>query len=123
VIASKESLAERRQALSLEIARHRTELAQAYRDLAKPLEYTQKGIKGLQVVKQNAWAIALLPMAVRLGFSFFGWTKKDEAKKVAARVREEEVAAARKKPPLGKWLGRGVALFQLYRRVRPFLPL
>jgi len=129
---SQESLALRRQHLSQQIAMQRADLAQAYRGLAKPLAYTQKVIVGAQALKQNAWAIALLPSVISLGFSFFGWKKKgkagllgllglaqDEEKEKRALERE---AVARARKPIMKWVGHGWKLFKLYRRVRRYMP-
>jgi hypothetical protein len=121
---SRESLAEKRERLSQEIARQRTELLVAYRGLAKPLRYTQTGIKGLQALKQNAWLIALSPSVVSLAFSFLGWRKKGKPDLFGASSKRESEREAEKieRSFLQKWAGRGWTLFKLYRRFRPFFP-
>lgn len=127
---AKESLALKRQHLSHQIALQRTELAHAYRGLAKPLEYTQKVIVGAQALKQNAWLVALLPSVVSLGFSFFGWKKKGRAgllgllglSQEEEKLKLEREAAAKAKRPIMKLLGHGWSLFKIYRRVRRYMP-
>jgi len=122
---AREGTEKRRLELMEQIARQRTELAHAYRGLAKPLDYTQKGIKGMKALRQNAWLIGLVPSIIAIVFSLFGWKKKEKASLLSRRSKEEKLreaeAVARK--PLAKWAARGWAAFQLYRRVRPFLPL
>jgi hypothetical protein len=126
---SPQSLAQRREQISRQIALQRTELVHAYRDLAKPLAYTQTAIKGAQALKQNAWLVMLAPSLVSLGFSFFGWRKKGNSGLMGLlglsrdeEKRETERAAIAAKKPLLKWAGYGWTLFKLYRRVRPLLP-
>jgi hypothetical protein len=126
----KESLSERRKNLSHQIARQRTELAVAYRGLIKPFQYTETGIAALKTLRKNGWLIALAPSVVSLVYSFFGW-KKAEKPGLFGRLRrkgklknaeaDEEVAAKMKKP-MSRWAGRAWSAFQVYRRVRPFLP-
>jgi hypothetical protein len=125
----KESLSERRKNLSLQITRQRTELAVAYRGLIKPFQYTETGLAGLKVLRKNGWLIALAPSVVSLVYSFFGW-KKEEKPGLLGRLRrkakpveaEEEDIASKAKKPMARWAKRAWSAFQVYRRVRPFLP-
>ncbi len=136
--AEHESRADRRRRITEQIHRQRMELGHAFTDLARPLQYTQTAIVGLQALKQNAWLIALVPTVAKLGFTFFGWKKDErakgiqgilglfrkgdvkEARREAARTAERE--AARAKKPLARVLKHGWSLFKLYRKVRPFFP-
>ena len=126
------SLSDRRKQLSEEIARQRTELSVAYRGLIKPFQYVDTGVAGLKVLRKNGWMIAMAPSVVSLIFTFFGW-KKAEKPGLFARLRRkgkikdededlEEKIAAKARKPMSRWAGRAWSAFQVYRRVRPFLP-
>ena len=126
----KESLSERRKNLSHQIARQRTELAVAYRGLLKPFQYTETGISAVKALRKNGWLIALAPSVVSLIYSFFGWKKAEKPglfqrlrrKGKPQEVEAEEEVAAKVKKPMSRWAGRAWSAFQVYRRVRPFLP-
>lgn len=105
---------ERRAQLAIMIARQRGELASAYRDLAKPLHYVEKGMNGLSFLRNNPWIFAAAPAAFSLISSFFGRKK--------SRSYREPAEAPPKRSVIGKVVNGGVQLFQLYRRVRPFFP-
>jgi hypothetical protein len=124
-----------KQQLIEDIESQRLELVHAYRGLGKPLAYTQTAIRGAQALKQNAWLIALLPTAISLAFSFFGWKKKGktgllgllglspaEEEKAAMKQEMRQSASRLKRPLLRKMLGHGWSLFKIYRRVRPYFP-
>ncbi len=132
------NFAERREQLARQIAGQRRELAEAYRDLGKPLHYTQVAVKGVQVLQKNAWLIGLAPTAVSLVFAFLGWQKPEKPKrglfnfwkKKGPEPTEAEAAAElesklprRARPLLRQLLGHGVTAFKIYRRVRPYIPL
>jgi hypothetical protein len=127
---------ERRVQLARQIAGQRRELAEAYRDLGKPIFYAQSGIKGVQMVRENAWLIALAPSVIGIVSGLLGLRKKDAPKrglfdiwKKKAGASEEEAAeiasGARRhaRPLLRRLIGHGVTAFKIYRRVRPFIPL
>jgi hypothetical protein len=128
---------ERRVQLARQISGQRRELAEAYRDLCKPLSYAQTGIKGVQMLRENAWLIALAPSAIGIVSGLLGLRKKKEAPKRGlfdfwkkkAGTPEEEAAGMesaadhRARPLLRRLIGHGVTAFKLYRRVRPFIPL
>jgi hypothetical protein len=132
---SKAGLATRREHLEKQIARQRAELAEAYRDLGRPLKYTQTGIKGFQFLKQNGWLLALSPSVVGLVFSFLGWKKTDQPrpkwfpfpwkkKPVEDEAEKEESGISRRaRPLLHRLIRHGVSAFKIYRKVRPFIPL
>ena len=123
---SKESLADRRKELAEKAGRERAELGLAYQNLAKPFAYTQKAVVGIKALQKNAWLVGLAPSVVGLVFSFLGYEKKGKGKRFGSKTRltkdDEAAAIVANKKPLQRWLGRGWALFQLYRRVRPFFP-
>jgi hypothetical protein len=134
---SKAGLATRREHLAKLMARQRADLAEAYRDLGRPLKYTQVGIKGLQAVKENAWIIGVAPTVVGLLFTLFGLKKADKTrskwfpfsfgKKKRAAVEEageaEGEVSRRARPLLTRLLRHGISAFKVYRKVRPFIPL
>jgi hypothetical protein len=126
----------RREQLSRQISGQRLELAEAYRDLGKPIAYAQTGIKGLQMLRQNAWLIALAPSVISIVSGLIGLRKKETPKrglfdfwKKKAPAPEKEAAAVessalkRAQPLLKKLIGHGVTAFKVYRKVRPFIPL
>lgn len=128
--------AERRVQLARKISGQRHELAEAYRDLGKPLFYAQSGIKGVQMVRQNAWLIALAPSVIGIVSGLLGLRKKEAPKrglfdfwKKKAGASEEEAADIestayrRARPLLRRLIGHGVTAFKIYRRVRPYIPL
>jgi hypothetical protein len=126
---------DRREKIAGQIAQQRHELAEAYRDLGKPLKYTQAAVKGVQVIRENAWLLALSPSVVGLVFSFLGWKKEKPTPKLfgffkrkkaapTVAIEEEEGKAVRKaKPLVQRLIGHGVTAVKLYRKLRPFLPL
>jgi hypothetical protein len=130
---SLQEYSERRVQLARQITGQRRELAEAYRDLGKPLFYAQSGIKGVQMVRQNAWLIALAPSVIGIVSGLLGLRKKEATKrglfdfwKKKAGTSEEEIesqALRRARPLLRRLIGHGVTAFKLYRRIRPFIPL
>ena len=125
-------LTDRRKELAEKIARERVDLAVAYRGLIKPFQIADKGVVGLNFLRKNGWMLSVVPAAVGTVYSFFGWEKKKKPsligklRRKAARTVEvdedvEEIAAKAKKP-LARWGRRAWALFQVYRKVRPFFP-
>ena len=126
---------ERRVQLARQISGQRRELAEAYRDLGKPLFYAQTGIKGVQMLRQNAWLIALAPSVIGIVSGLLGLRKKDAPKrglfdfwkKKSAPADEAEEAEAtishRARPLLRRLIGHAVTAFKIYRRVRPYIPL
>jgi hypothetical protein len=127
---------DRRVQLARQITGQRRELAEAYRDLGKPIAYTQAGIKGVQMIRQNAWLIALAPSAIGIVSGLLGLRKKDATKRglfdfwKKKTVPSEEEAAEieataghRARPLLRRLIGHGVTAFKIYRRVRPYIPL
>jgi hypothetical protein len=127
---AKPTLSEKREKLSEQIARQRVELAVAYRGLIKPFQYTETGIAAVKTLRKNGWLLALAPSAVSLVFSFFGWEKKGKPgllgrlrrKSKNADADDEEEIAAKVKKPMSRWARRAWGAFQVYRRVRPFIP-
>ena len=75
----------RRNQLATEIARQRGELVEAYRQLEKPIRYTEYGMKGFAFIRQNQWLLTAapallgsLPSIFNLVSSFFGGKKKKQ---------------------------------------------
>jgi hypothetical protein len=126
---------ERRVQLVKQISGQRQELAEAYRDLGKPIAYTQAGIKGVQMIRQNAWLIALAPSAIGIVSGLLNLRKKDAPKRglldfwkkkpaPAGEAAEAEADVSRRaRPLLRRLIGHGVTAFKLYRQVRPYIPL
>ena len=124
-------LSDKRQKLSEQIARQRTELAVAYRGLIKPFQYADTSVVALNALRKNGWLISMAPSVVSLVFSFFGWEKKGKPS-LLGRLRGNTKGAAKEESvkqvsragkPLARWGARAWSAFQVYRKVRPyFLP-
>ena len=112
--------------LIAQIARQRGELVDAYRNLAKPLEYTESGMRGFAFLRSNPWVLTIVPAAFTITSSIIS-VVRNKPPKVSPRPRKElerDVERERKgfAHHAAKWGGRGWRLFKLYRRVRKFLP-
>ena len=113
--------AERRRHLIAEIARQRGELAEAYRNLEKPIHYAEYGIRGFGFLRQNPWVFAAVPAVFSIGSTLFGLRQKKAKPSLSQRQVTE-------KQPRGftghvvKLGQHGWRLFQLYRRIRAYLP-
>jgi hypothetical protein len=133
--ADNETLAERKRRLAADIARQRGELAVAYRDLAKPLLYTEYGLRGIGFIRQNPWLLTAVPAAfstTTLVVSLLRqWIPartpsrklKDAARRVEGDV-ERTAKQARKSivQHAVTWGQRGVQAFRAYQRIRKFFP-
>jgi len=135
-LPEEEDFITRRNSLAREISRQRGELAQAYRQLEKPIRYTEYGMKGFAFIRQNQWVLTAapalmgsLPSIINLVSSAFGWRKK---KKVPAQHLAPAPSQATT-PTTAKKLSRvsqalmsgaeqGVRAYNLYRRIRSLIP-
>jgi len=113
-----ENLADRRQHLIAEIARQRAEFAEAYRNLHKPIEMGESGLRAFGFIRQNAWIFVAVPAALKVVTFFLGL--RGGAKPPPSPRQSVE------KRPIGfaghamKWGGHGWRLFKIYRRVRHY---
>ncbi len=120
-----ESMDQRRARLAAAIARQRGELTDAYRNLAKPIQYTEYGIRGFGFLRDNPWILTVIPAAVSITSSIVGIIRNQPAK-AAPRQRQSiarDVERGRKdwKKHAITWGGRGWKLFKFYRRFRHYL--
>jgi hypothetical protein len=117
-----ENFAERRGLLAAQIARQRGELAEAYRNLEKPILYTEYGLRGFGFLRQNPWLFVAAPAVIKLASTLIGLkTKKSSTPSTSQRQGIEN----RPKGIVGhavKLGGHGWRLFKLYRRVRAYFP-
>jgi len=111
-VSTDESIA-RRELLSRDIARQRSELAEAYRNLETPIRYAEYGIKGFGFLRANPWIVMAVPTALKLVFSAIGGKKKSSNLPPAQSGRRNIVSRA---------VSGGWQLYQLYRRVRSLIP-
>ena len=123
---SGESMDQRRAHLAAQIARQRGELAEAYRNLAKPIQYAEYGIRGFGFLRSNPWVLTLVPALVSITSSVIGVVRNKPAK-VAPRARHKLEQEAEREAKgvvqhVAKWGKRGWKLFKLYRGVRRYLP-
>ena len=109
----------RRDQLAVEIARQRRELAQAYVHLEKPIRYTEYGMRGFGFIRNNPWIFAAAPALLSVVKIAFGGKKKKSSKPSS---KQEQTQVEKNKRPLQLWMNRGWQLYQLYRRVRTFIP-
>ncbi len=58
---SAESLADKQRRLAAEIARQRSDLARAYRDIERPIHYTEQAMRGFGFLRQNPWVLTVIP--------------------------------------------------------------
>lgn len=125
-----ESLAEKQRRLAADIARQRTALAGAYRDIAKPILYTEYGLRGFGFLRQNPWLLTIIPATFSTTTSVITLvrtlTAKPAPRKPKLFGRKAEREARRAKATITdhamKWGGRGWRLFKIYRRVRKYFP-
>jgi len=123
---SGESMDQRRAHLAAQIARQRGELAAAYRNLAKPIQYAEYGVRGFGFLRANPWVLTLVPALVSITSTVVGVVRNKPAKPAPRQrhklERETEREAKGLIQHVAKWGGRGWKLFKLYRGVRRFLP-
>jgi hypothetical protein len=129
-----ESLAARQARLAHEIARQRGELHVAYKNLGKPLQYTEYAMRGYGILRENPWILTIIPAASSLVSLGVGLLRKPRVKakgfrkgKLFSRAAERDVerdVEEGAKLGLGalalKWGGRGWKLFRLYGRLRKY---
>ena len=121
-----ESIDQRRAHLAAMIARQRGDLAQAYGNLQKPIEYGEKGLQAFGFLRKNPWVLTVVPAVFSISGTLIGlWKGKPAPKPSRSQHQEFERLEHRPKGFVGhamKWGGHGFRLFKLYRRVRRFLP-
>ena len=120
-----DSLNERRRELTAQIARQRGDLAEAYRNLAKPIHYAEYGLRGFGFLRQNPWIFSVVPAAIAVTSSVVGLVRNKPAKRSRAPKWSDEERRAEKVPKsfgghVLKWGGRGWKLFRLYGRLRKY---
>jgi len=121
-LPSPEDLVERRTNLSLQIARQRTELAEAYRNIAQPIHYAEYGLRGFGFFRKNSWVFVAVPAVFSIASTLLGLRKGKSAR---TSPRQRQSIEGRPKGIVGhavKWGGHGWRLFKLYRRVRHYFP-
>lgn len=121
-LPEEEDFAARRAHLAAQIARQRGELAEAYLKLEKPIRYTEYGMRGFGLLRQNPWIIAAVPAVFSLISSGFGWKKSKSSPSPANPPSTARSKLARAKHVVATGVHHGWRLYQLYRRVRTYLP-
>jgi hypothetical protein len=131
-----ESLKERHARLAADIARQRGELAGAYENLAKPLQYTEYAMRGVGILRQNPWILSVIPAATSVISLGIGLIRKPSVKgargfgkgKFFSREAKQDIERdVERGAKLGlgalalKWGGRGWKLFRLYGRLRKYI--
>ncbi len=129
-----ESLADKQRRLSADIARQRTQLAAAYRGIAKPVLYTEYGLRGTGFLRQNPWILTVIPASLSVTTSVIALVRNFTSGKSAPKKpgwlgraerdaeREEKRGKKNFTNHLLKWGGHGWKAFRLYRRFRKYLP-
>ncbi len=103
----------RRAALTLEIARQRAELGQAWQRLEQPIHYAEYGLRGFGFLRANPWIFAALPLAFRAFSTVYNWRKKKTA---------EPAPEAKPQGFIKKIFGRVLGAYKFYRGVRSNFP-
>jgi len=125
----------RRQRLVGEIARQRVDLIEAYRQLEKPIRYTEYGMKGLAFIRQNQWLLTAAPALLGSIPSIFNLVSMafGKKKKKAAPIPRSAPPLETTAPTTTKKISRvsqalmggveqGLRAYNLYRRVRSLIP-
>jgi hypothetical protein len=132
--ADHETLAEKQQRLAADIARQRGQLASVYRDIAKPILYTEYGLRGMGFLRQNPWILTIVPASLSTTTSLIALIRNfvpaksalKKAKWFGRAEREGERDVKREKKSIAdnlmKWGGHGWKAFKLYQRVRKYFP-
>ncbi len=133
-MSAHETLGEKQRRLAGEIARQRSQLAGAYRDIAKPILYTEYGLRGMGFLRQNPWILTIVPASLSTTSSVLaiiraftkGKVEPKKAKWFGRAEREvERDTKGEKKTLLNhalKWSGHGWKAFKIYRRIRKYFP-
>jgi hypothetical protein len=129
-----ESADQRRAHLIAEIARQRGEFSVAYRNIGKPIQYFEYGMRGFGFLRQNPWVLSVVPAVFTISSAIVGMTRAPKAepklsmieklKRATTAKRAEKVERKAEKSLLGHafhWGGRGLKLYRLYKKVRKFL--
>ena len=122
IIRPMDEFASRRAALSAEIAKQRVELALAYRDLEKPIRYAEYGMKGIGFLRSNPWIFVAVPAVVSVASNLWSFGRKKSSRPTPGQGQKIESGPKGIKTRIQTWLGYGWQAYQLYRRVRSYLP-
>ena len=125
-----DSLHDRRRHLIAQIARQRGELADAYRNLHKPIEMGESGLRAFGFVRQNAWIFTAIPASLNVVTFLFGLKSLiagKPAKPTASQRQAVERDLEKKRPRslLGHaahWGGHGWRVYKIYQRIKKYLP-
>jgi hypothetical protein len=123
----KSEFQERREEISAQIARQRTELAQAFRNLETPIHYAETGLKGFGFLRNNPWIFMATPAVFSMAVTALGWVagKKSPRSSKQQQPRQQQQLPVENEPKglkkhVAIWGGRAWQAYQLYRRVRPY---
>lgn len=117
-----EDFATRRAQLAAQIERQREELAQAYQNLEKPIRYTEYGLRGFGFIRRNPWIFVAVPAVFNLAGNLFSFRKRKKSSGPSLTQEQNLSRIEKIKKPLRVWTGRALQAYQIYRRVRSFLP-
>ena len=136
--ADYETLAQKQRRLAADIAHQRSQLAGAYRDIAKPILYTEYGLRGMGFLRSNPWILTIIPAGLSTTTSVLAIAKMlmggkaaskkakgfGNAERQAERTAERDVKRVKKSvlDHTLHWGGHGWKAYKIYRRVRKFLP-
>src|SRR5471030_1533696 len=73
-----------------EIARQRGELAAAYRDLEKPIRYTEYGMRGFGFLRSNPWIFVAVPAVFSVASNLLGLGRKPSSRPAHGRTPKIE---------------------------------
>jgi hypothetical protein len=116
----RENFAERRGFLSAQIARQRTELAEAYGNLEKPIHYVEYGMNGLGFLRKNPWVFLAVPAVISTASTFLGLGKKKSSTPPPVERQSVENRPKGWTKHVVTLGGHGWRLYKFYRRLRPY---
>ena len=126
-----ESMDQRRARLAADIARQRGDLTTAYRNLHKPIEMGESGLRVLGFMRQNAWMFSAVSSSISAVTFLFGVRDMISGKSSKAAIAKERKAVERdlerkKSKSLVDhalhWGGHGWRVYKIYNRVKKYLP-
>jgi hypothetical protein len=117
----REKFAERRGLLAAQIARQRTELAEAYRNIERPIRYADYGLRGVGFLRSNPWIFLAVPAVLSTVSTLLGLRPKKSSKPLPVEHPSGEERPKGWTKHVVTWGGHGWRLYKLYRRLRPYV--
>ena len=131
-----DSPSQRRAHLIAEIARQRGEFAVAYKNIGKPIQYFEYGMRGFGFLRQNPWVMSVVPAAFTITSAIVGivrapkpvaerkLTMLEKIKRATTAKKAEKEERKVERSLFGHaihWGGHGLKAYRLYKKLRKFV--